>query len=529
MTTYIFAIGGTGARVLRSLTMLLAAGCEGTSNSDEIVPIIIDYDTTNADTERAQKVLEQYKSLHKAIYETGDSYKEHFFCTPVTKIKEKVTLGPFGGGLTFEPRSRFEIHLDQTDTDITFGEFLKLNSMSVANNTLPTRHLLEALYDNSSENSPRAELNLNLNKGFKGCPNIGCIVTCRLEQSPEFQNFKSNFKDGTDRILIIGSVFGGTGASGIPMLLDLIRENPSWQSVPVGVLAILPYFKVSEDTNSAISSQTFKAKAKAAMTAYDLNGSVNSQATAIYYVGDTDMNTPFANHEGGREQENKALFTELVAAMFAIDFITKNRAVWATRGNKAIPFEFGMTDDAPISTPTLDPVEGSVTEATAIKLRHFFANETKVPYIDPLARFVTFAKFSKEYLAAGRKTRNDTWLIGSRLESENNFKSALDKFADELFGWLDELAGPQRPLTFFRPNSPYYELYVDRVLERRGRLFGSTRAFDEDDIREALAKDFDSSTKEVKEKLEKRPTMMYIKNSNVAFREIYNKVETFNA
>jgi len=39
---YIFGIGGTGARVLKSLTMLLASGVE--CGVDTIVPIIIDRD-----------------------------------------------------------------------------------------------------------------------------------------------------------------------------------------------------------------------------------------------------------------------------------------------------------------------------------------------------------------------------------------------------------------------------------------------------------------------------------------------------
>ena len=44
---YVFAIGGTGSRVLRSLTMLLASGCK--TESSEIVPIIIDPDASAAD------------------------------------------------------------------------------------------------------------------------------------------------------------------------------------------------------------------------------------------------------------------------------------------------------------------------------------------------------------------------------------------------------------------------------------------------------------------------------------------------
>ena len=39
---YVFGIGGTGSRVLRSFTMMLAAGVKIGAN--EIVPIIIDPD-----------------------------------------------------------------------------------------------------------------------------------------------------------------------------------------------------------------------------------------------------------------------------------------------------------------------------------------------------------------------------------------------------------------------------------------------------------------------------------------------------
>ena len=46
MRTFIFAIGGTGARFLRSLTMLLASGCKDTKVADEIVPFLIEYDAS---------------------------------------------------------------------------------------------------------------------------------------------------------------------------------------------------------------------------------------------------------------------------------------------------------------------------------------------------------------------------------------------------------------------------------------------------------------------------------------------------
>ena len=54
MNLYIFAIGGSGSRVIRSLTMLLAAGVHADGN---IIPIIIDPDTSNGDLARTVNVL----------------------------------------------------------------------------------------------------------------------------------------------------------------------------------------------------------------------------------------------------------------------------------------------------------------------------------------------------------------------------------------------------------------------------------------------------------------------------------------
>ncbi|RFM24684.1 MAG: hypothetical protein D0433_04625 [Candidatus Thermochlorobacter aerophilum] len=61
---FIFAIGGTGSRVLKSLAMLLAAGVKPATNQDfEIVPIIIDPHVTNLDLQRTRRLLENYKSI----------------------------------------------------------------------------------------------------------------------------------------------------------------------------------------------------------------------------------------------------------------------------------------------------------------------------------------------------------------------------------------------------------------------------------------------------------------------------------
>ena len=62
MKTFVFGIGGTGARVLRSLTLLLASGVECKS---DIVPIIIDPD---------MNLISGYQSIILKIYPSNNSW-----------------------------------------------------------------------------------------------------------------------------------------------------------------------------------------------------------------------------------------------------------------------------------------------------------------------------------------------------------------------------------------------------------------------------------------------------------------------
>ena len=75
MNLYIFAIGGSGSRVIRSLTMLLAAGVHADSN---IIPIIIDPDTSNGDLARTVNVLRTYEDIRKEL-SYDNTLKNKFF------------------------------------------------------------------------------------------------------------------------------------------------------------------------------------------------------------------------------------------------------------------------------------------------------------------------------------------------------------------------------------------------------------------------------------------------------------------
>ena len=63
---YVFGIGGTGSRVIRSLTMMLASGTKLKNNFNQIVPIIIDPDLANGNKEGTLSLIENYNKIRRS-------------------------------------------------------------------------------------------------------------------------------------------------------------------------------------------------------------------------------------------------------------------------------------------------------------------------------------------------------------------------------------------------------------------------------------------------------------------------------
>jgi hypothetical protein len=128
--------------------------------------------------------------------------------------------------------------------------------------------------------------------GFKGNPNIGSVVLNQIVSSPQFIEFANSFEQG-DKIFIISSIFGGTGASGFPLLLKTLRDpNASFpnhsiiKSAQIGAVTILPYFKLKPSAESEIDSSTFISKTRSALAYYETNVVGNKSINALYYLAD---------------------------------------------------------------------------------------------------------------------------------------------------------------------------------------------------------------------------------------------------
>ena len=149
---YVFGIGGTGARVIKSLTMLAGAGVP--MEVEAIVPIIIDPDFGNADVTRAIKQLNIYANIRELLV-FNDTSKNGFFQisiekavndyrlrlkdTKSKKFKEYIDLG----NLSRANRALASILFSETNLDIddvTFWEEQQvcLNSNPILSSNIDT-------------------------------------------------------------------------------------------------------------------------------------------------------------------------------------------------------------------------------------------------------------------------------------------------------------------------------------------------------------------------------------------------------
>lgn len=319
---FVFAIGGTGERVLRSFTMVLASGAP-TFDNYEVFPIIIDYDTDNADKARTVKLLQNYAAVHDAAFTQHSAASDlkgqsgQFFAA---KLRNLHGLDNYV--FPFHPATEHEKFREHIGYDQLAGE------------TLGTAKLLTSLYDESKRCD--TELNLDMTVGFKGNPNIGSVVFHTINNTDEFAAFRARFQpESGDKVIIIGSLFGGTGASGIPEIVKAIDGMKN--DAKIATILVLPYFAPMERKDGAIQASRFNSKTKAALSFYKDSGLMD-KIDKIYYVGDP-YPTVIPYSEGGKDQINNANFVELIAAMMIEHYVA---------GRNADKKEFKFSPDANI-------------------------------------------------------------------------------------------------------------------------------------------------------------------------------------
>ena len=387
---YVFGIGGTGSRVLRAATLLLAAGVE--CKADTMVPIIIDPDAAAGDLERTVDLMKKYGEVRSKL-NFDIKKKNKFFKTGIQQTM-----------------ANFRLPLSNTE-DVSFDGYMGVSDMSRAN-----KALVNMLFSQKN-------LASNMKIGFKGNPNVGSVVLNQFDDSEAFLNFTNEFTE-QDKIFIVSSIFGGTGASGFPLLLKTLRTSEAIANkkyvhdAHIGAITVLPYFQVKQDESSQIDSATFVSKTKSALAYYDRAISKNNAIDTLYYIAD-DIRTTYENCEGGANQKNNAHFIELMSAFALIDFANSQKPA------AAVHKEFGIEVD------TKEIIFDNLGKTAKQELRK------------AMTQFLLFAKYLNEndnFLAlpwAKDRSLDRTFFDG-------DFIRSIEKVQQEYLLWLKEMTTQQR-------------------------------------------------------------------------------------
>ena len=431
---FIFGIGGTGARVIRSLTLLLGTGMS--INAPEIIPILIDPDSSNGDVNRTIDLLNTYRNIQSFLPDR----KKGFFHANISPISINETKGSF----------LFSLNKIQ---NLKFRDYISYHSLSESN-----KYLIDLLYSDSN-------LNLEMQVGFKGNPNIGSVVLNQFSNSPDFKNFANHFSKD-DRIFIISSIFGGTGASGFPLLLKNIRHadkntpnHAFLRDSKIGALTVLPYFGLQQEERSSIEKESFIPKTKAALDYYEKN--INSSLDSMYYIGD-NFTKDYSNHEGQSLQKNEAHFVELASALGIIDFMEKTDSE-LQRG--MVYKEYGIKNDK--------------DELNFDSL----GKKSREQLLSPLSSYILFIKYIELKLVYSIN-RKQTWTIEGDKKIDLNFlsspflKNYITTFNSYFLEWLRELSYNKRSFNPFNLKITEKNLFsiIGGLQEKKG--FRQRKNFD---------------------------------------------------
>ena len=252
---------------------------------------------------------------------------------------------------------------------------------------------------------------------------------------------------GGDKIFIISSIFGGTGASGFPLLLKNIRsanQNLSnfalLQNAPIGAVSVLPYFGVKPDYNSSIDKSTFVSKTKAALSYYE-HGVTNGSLNSMYYIGD-NRNKDYDNNEGSFAQQNEAHFVELASALAIVDFVNGNSS------SMNVVKEFGIEND--VDTITFKDL----------------ASETKHVLSLPLSQYFYFDLFLKNHLSKSFETdfAKRSPIINQEF-TRSKFYQNIQSFNNDFGVWLAEMKNNHRSFVPFELNPSNSEIfkYINQI------------------------------------------------------------------
>ena len=288
---YAIGIGGTGAKCIRSTVHLHVVGAYGPDV--RLGVLLVDADASNGNLQAARETVEIVSTGTSNLKDTntvlfGGSIKNYGLWNPLGEFSDRMTLS--------------DIYLEASlrATDSGLGE------------------LFDCLV------SPE-EKQADLSVGFRGRPSIGSAVVSRIRQSNFSQgpwaelinDIQADCANGdVPRIHLFGSIFGGTGSSGLPTLGTLLSRQLSAirDSVKITSSVLLPYFDfdIPDDDDIYAEAKNFTLNTDAALQY--MSRLAGDSFNCVYLLGDSVKQRYEKPATGGPRQNNPSSCIELMAS-----------------------------------------------------------------------------------------------------------------------------------------------------------------------------------------------------------------------
>lgn len=346
MSNYVFAVGGSGAKMMESLIHLSAAGLLPPERPT-LDALLVDPDANNGNGQQCRQVYNAFQACKQL--KLGAT---NLFSSTINLRSESWT-----------PLREWDERGTGRDGNTPAAETLKdifhysEHSSSVVEGGSAEADLLDVMFE-------QQELNMSIHQGFRGRPALGATVLANrvnFDEDP-WRGFTEsiNQKDsqGGARVLMAGSVFGGSGAAGVPTLAQLLHKRLKQNSkARLALILFLPYFDFKPARNESLQADpaAFPMATAEALKYYHERGFLSF--CDIYALGEQARADMAISAVGAAEQRNPPHFIELVAAMGAMKFFgqppsAEPKIAFAARGSEGtltwadLPYtDFGRADE----------------------------------------------------------------------------------------------------------------------------------------------------------------------------------------
>ncbi len=423
MSLFAIGVGGSGAKCLEALTHLHACGLLQTDNGNAVRlgTFLVEPDQQSTLLARAQTAIDRYRKMRSLLGSKAVRFAR-------AELRNYGTWSPLSS-------STGAISLDQV--------FPKAVLRTQASG-------LAALFDCLF---PPEEQSADLDVGFRGRPPIGSAVMSRVNlateaQTGQWRQMLSDIQSAagageTPVIHLFGSVFGGTGASGVPTLGQMLKTwlgEQGLQSVRVNASLLLPYFDFEgqgqKDTGVHAEARNFQLNTDAALQY--LRSSGTTCFDHVYLIG-SDIKARYGFSIGGRSQSNAAHVVELLAGLgmrhglqpavesgyaYVLSRSAQSRIHW---------------NDVPDSEAVGEAMARGARFAVA--WLNNFTLELDAAQKISMPRFLSGAPWARQFFQpTGKASGSQGGRPSIRSTEELSIKAAIDAYTETLLQWLNQFS-----------------------------------------------------------------------------------------